>query len=274
MPTCLPDMQIGGAVNQGSITRGSAPGPVYLTVIYTGKLGQIGPLRGPKAFGLFAATLSGPKVVTREAAPTVPVSPNRAHCLRLTSFWSEGPLVGLYRVHNRMYSVYNGHPSMLLATPSPKEAPAPESDDKHTNFNKPVFLNPSMIYMMFIPVFNPWHGPLLGAPDYKYNGLPIDCDDRGQFHLRKEVARVRHVTLRGTPASVSFPPLGIASMGFWYIGLTEQGKNWREKVVSAAKIHPSWFALLEKSTAQDWTIPRIGGLLDILSNMLDRNEDP
>ena len=69
--------------------------------------------------------------------------------------------------------MYKGSRGAVLNTPSPQEAQCSEPLARNPDFRRPAYMNPRMPYHAFIPKYNPWHGPLLGALDYTFENLPI-----------------------------------------------------------------------------------------------------
>ncbi|KAK6988826.1 hypothetical protein R3P38DRAFT_2572887 [Favolaschia claudopus] len=60
------------------------------------------------------------------------------------------------------------------------------------------------------------------------------------------------------------PLIGQLSLFFFLFARSEdlRGSNWRSDVISEAKVHPAWFDELERAVT-DWTIPRMGGVVDL-----------
>ncbi|KAF8143950.1 hypothetical protein K438DRAFT_1993382 [Mycena galopus ATCC 62051] len=82
-------------------------------------------------------------------------------------------LTGHFRAGEQIFSVYKGWRSIVLSTPTPKEAQCMTPQDFNPDFRRPTYITPRMPYHVFIPQYNPWHGPLLSILDYTFDNLPI-----------------------------------------------------------------------------------------------------
>ncbi|KAJ6472993.1 hypothetical protein C8R45DRAFT_1103592 [Mycena sanguinolenta] len=109
-------------------------------------------------FNLFSMATSSISSKAELNCPTVP---------------SVSALTGHYRGGQNLFSVCEGWRSVVLDTPNPQEAPCSEPLERNPDFRKPTYMTPRMPYHVFIPKYNPWHGPLLGALDYTFESLPI-----------------------------------------------------------------------------------------------------
>ncbi|KAJ7468399.1 hypothetical protein B0H11DRAFT_2238837 [Mycena galericulata] len=109
-------------------------------------------------------------------------------------------LLGHARCGHDIWGVYNGNPTMLLNMPTREQAPAPYHASVKGNFSSPSYVSLASPYIMFIPTFDPWYGPILGRLHYKRSSLSIVQRGDGRWILDAEVASEWHtleLRLRG-----------------------------------------------------------------------------
>ncbi|KAJ6618930.1 hypothetical protein B0H10DRAFT_1947144 [Mycena sp. CBHHK59/15] len=93
-----------------------------------------------------------------------------------------GPITGHARVKGDIFGVYHGDPKLLLNMPSTNEAPSPSPSSMQGNFWSPSYVSPSTPYIPFIPLTNPWYGPLLGRLYYGHV-IPVEEVTPGRWGL-------------------------------------------------------------------------------------------
>ncbi|KAJ6600196.1 hypothetical protein B0H10DRAFT_1958849 [Mycena sp. CBHHK59/15] len=93
-----------------------------------------------------------------------------------------GPITGHARVKGDIFGVYHGDPKLLFNMPSTNEAPSPSPSSMQGNFWSPSYVSPSTPYIPFIPLTNPWYGPLLGRLYYGHV-IPVEEVTPGRWGL-------------------------------------------------------------------------------------------
>ncbi|KAK7059494.1 hypothetical protein R3P38DRAFT_2496075 [Favolaschia claudopus] len=197
--------------------------------------------------------------------------------------------------------------------PTPEQAPPPALK-VFPNFQTPSTISSSAPYFVFIPVHDPWHGPLFGRLAVTSDTVPIIQGSNGKWGLREDTreswsaleqilgrvcSAMRDICTFPIPICVRagipyqagysytkyhtlgqarraviksrdgfLPLLGHISMYFFVFKYNEDKPgcdNWRHKVCAMAGVHSDWFRELEHSVVADFTVPRIGGILDLSS---------
>ncbi|KAJ7468540.1 hypothetical protein FB451DRAFT_1400916 [Mycena latifolia] len=92
-------------------------------------------------------------------------------------------------------------------------------------------------------------------------GAPYRFGYHGRYRTREAAREVAWRSIHGF-----LPLLGNISLMFCYLkffGQTHKPYDWCGKIVKKAQIEHQWLAELENSAAGDFTLPRIGGILDL-----------
>ncbi|KAJ7251842.1 hypothetical protein B0H12DRAFT_1071856 [Mycena haematopus] len=112
-------------------------------------------------------------------SPQEPESPSVPYVYRLR---------GHYLSEGRVITVSHGSRDVVLNTPTPLTAPP---IDDHSMNSKPRLLrytSPNFPYLLFVPKYEPWYGPLFDVLAYTWQNLPITRRQDGDWELRPDVA--------------------------------------------------------------------------------------
>ncbi|KAK7012289.1 hypothetical protein R3P38DRAFT_2790940 [Favolaschia claudopus] len=93
--------------------------------------------------------------------------------------------------------------------------------------------------------------------------IPYPAPYRFGFEKKRYTeATARRVAMKSIEGFL--PLIGQLSLFFFLFARSEDlsGSNWRSDVISEAKVHPAWFDELDRAVT-DWTIPRVGGVVDL-----------
>ncbi|KAJ6451721.1 hypothetical protein C8R47DRAFT_1229726 [Mycena vitilis] len=232
-------------------------------------------------------------------------------------------------IQNRMgvFGVHYGDPDFLLDIPSPEKAAAPDGYNFDAeDFRCPRWVNPKFPYLVLLPKYNPFHGPLFSCLNVTKKNLPIEqvavvplgdkCPQTRWGLVQSLIDRwvnlesLLRLTLRtmmgiyGGPAATgvytflspicyryteryassypsavdialrsrdAFLPM-MAKITLMIILLDAQAKqalaslppdDWRTRLVKLTKLPWQWLDDLEHSAVGDFTIDRMGGLIDL-----------
>ncbi|KAF7372585.1 hypothetical protein MVEN_00121300 [Mycena venus] len=74
-----------------------------------------------------------------------------------------------------VFGVHFGNPRFLLGIPSPEEAAAPDGYKFQVeDFRRPLWINPKFPYLVLLPRFNPFYGPLFSCLNVTGKNLPLE----------------------------------------------------------------------------------------------------
>ncbi|KAJ7202901.1 hypothetical protein GGX14DRAFT_462840 [Mycena pura] len=169
---------------------------------------------------------------------------------------------------------------LVLNTPTPLAAPPIEINSTSSKPRILRYTSLSYPYLLFIPKYDPWHGPLFDVLHYAWQDFPIVHREDGDWELRPDVAEtwqnledcLRTVGMMPAPDhSAHFSPglfrswitrsnflplVGFISMALWYVDDRPDARPnpcpWWEQVIEQTNMRPEWLDLLK--------ISRIGGL--------------
>jgi hypothetical protein len=83
---------------------------------------------------------------------------------------------GHFRQANNIFTVHYGDPQFMLKMPTPSEAPAPHHGSMDGDFRHTTWNSISMPFLMFLPRYNPFEGPLFGHLNYTKKSLPMTSE--------------------------------------------------------------------------------------------------
>jgi hypothetical protein len=218
-----------------------------------------------------------------------------------------------------VFGVHFGDPRFLLGIPSPEEAAAPDGYNfQMRDFRRPLWVNPKFPYLVLLPRYNPFYGPLFSCLNVTKKNLPIeevttvplgDKYPRARWGLEQtlidrwlHLESLLRLTLRtmmdfhGGRAAVgvytflnpisyryternalsrssavdialrsrdAFLPL-MAKLTLMFILLdASDGDDWRDRLLRQTKLHWQWLVDLELSAVGDFTIDRMGGIINL-----------
>ncbi|KAJ7128013.1 hypothetical protein C8R44DRAFT_733402 [Mycena epipterygia] len=74
-----------------------------------------------------------------------------------------------------VFGVHFGDPCFLLGIPRPEESIAPNGYSfRMGDFRRPLWINPKFPYLLLLPCFNPFYGPLFSCLNVTQQNLPIE----------------------------------------------------------------------------------------------------
>ncbi|KAJ7760135.1 hypothetical protein DFH07DRAFT_957784 [Mycena maculata] len=97
-------------------------------------------------------------------------------------------LQGQYLSDARVITVARGSRDVVLHTPNPTIAP-PINEQKSRMLR---YMSAKHPYLVFVPKFEPWEGPLFDVLQYSWHELPITEREDGHWELNQAVAETWH----------------------------------------------------------------------------------
>ncbi|KAJ7803549.1 hypothetical protein B0H13DRAFT_2388955 [Mycena leptocephala] len=97
----------------------------------------------------------------------------------IPTFPGYGLFDGHFRQGRKIFSIHYGDPSFVAKMPTPSEARPPSHGSLDGEFRHPTWNNVSMPYFMFLPRYNPFHGPLFRRLNYTNKSLPLTSNNGG-----------------------------------------------------------------------------------------------
>ncbi|KAJ6627300.1 hypothetical protein B0H10DRAFT_1941425 [Mycena sp. CBHHK59/15] len=134
------------------------------------------------------------------------------------------PFYGHMRQGQAIFGVHYGDPQFMLNIPKPVNAPSPHPASVDGEFLRPTWVSPTMSYLILLPHFNPFYGPLFKCLNYT-----------------KETRPVQISTCKG-----------------WKFG-----NSWHDAVIAKSGVHLQWFADLKASAVGDLNIGRVSRIIDL-----------
>ncbi|KAJ7202613.1 hypothetical protein GGX14DRAFT_653847 [Mycena pura] len=97
-------------------------------------------------------------------------------------------LQGHYLSEGRVITVKHGSREVVLNTPTPLAVPPIETDSTSSKPRILRYTSLSYPYLLFVPKYDPWHGPLFDVLHYAWQDFPIVHREDGDWELRPDVA--------------------------------------------------------------------------------------
>ncbi|KAJ6602948.1 hypothetical protein B0H10DRAFT_2230052 [Mycena sp. CBHHK59/15] len=78
-----------------------------------------------------------------------------------------------------IFGVHYGDPTFILNMPNPSEAPSPEHNLMDADFYHTTWTSPHMPYLILLPRYSPFYGPLFRRLHFTHGTIPIEVHDGG-----------------------------------------------------------------------------------------------